>query len=50
MKDIPVDVVFMGSCTNSRLDDLRAFASIIKGKKKADGVRVMVVPAPPGFA
>jgi len=44
MKDIPVDVVFMGSCTNSRLDDLRAFASIIKGHKKADGVRVMVVP------
>jgi len=44
MKDIPVDVVFMGSCTNSRLDDLRAFASIIKGRKKADGVRVMVVP------
>jgi 3-isopropylmalate/(R)-2-methylmalate dehydratase large subunit len=44
MKDIPVDVVFMGSCTNSRLDDLRAFASIIKGNKKADGVRVMVVP------
>lgn len=44
MKDIPVDVVFMGSCTNSRLDDLRAFASIIKGQKKADGVRVMVVP------
>ena len=44
MKDIPVDVVFMGSCTNSRLDDLRAFASVIKGKKKADGVRVMVVP------
>jgi len=44
MKDIPVDVVFMGSCTNSRLDDLRAFASIIKGHKKAEGVRVMVVP------
>ena len=44
MKDIAVDVVFMGSCTNSRLDDLRAFASIIKGHKKADGVRVMVVP------
>lgn len=44
MKDIPVDVVFMGSCTNSRLDDLRAFASIIKGHKKAPGVRVMVVP------
>jgi 3-isopropylmalate/(R)-2-methylmalate dehydratase large subunit len=44
MKDIPVDVVFMGSCTNSRLDDLRAFTSIIKGQKKAEGVRVMVVP------
>jgi len=44
MKQIPVDVVFMGSCTNSRLDDLRAFASIIKGKKKAEGVDVIVVP------
>jgi 3-isopropylmalate/(R)-2-methylmalate dehydratase large subunit len=44
MKDIKVDAVFMGSCTNSRLDDLRTFASIIKGKKKADHVRVMVVP------
>lgn len=44
MKEIPVDAVFMGSCTNSRIEDLRAFASIIKGRKKADGVRVMVVP------
>ncbi|QZY52331.1 3-isopropylmalate dehydratase large subunit [Leucobacter tenebrionis] len=44
MKEIAVDAVFMGSCTNSRLDDLRTFASIIKGKKKADGVRLMVVP------
>ncbi|HEX4443171.1 MAG TPA: 3-isopropylmalate dehydratase large subunit [Galbitalea sp.] len=44
MKEIPVDAVFMGSCTNSRIEDLRAFASIIKGQKKADGVRVMVVP------
>jgi len=44
MKDIRVDAVFMGSCTNSRIEDLRAFASIIKGQKKADGVRVMVVP------
>ena len=44
MKQIPVDAVFMGSCTNSRLDDLREFAEIIKGKKKADGVRLMVVP------
>ncbi|BAU98856.1 3-isopropylmalate dehydratase large subunit [Aurantimicrobium minutum] len=44
LKDIPVDAVFMGSCTNGRIEDLRAFASVIKGKKKADGVRVMVVP------
>jgi 3-isopropylmalate/(R)-2-methylmalate dehydratase large subunit len=44
LKSIPVDVVFMGSCTNSRIEDLRAFASVIEGKKKADGVRVMVVP------
>jgi 3-isopropylmalate/(R)-2-methylmalate dehydratase large subunit len=44
LKEIPVDAVFMGSCTNSRVEDLRAFASIIKGRKKADGVRVMVVP------
>ena len=44
MKEIPVDAVFMGSCTNSRIEDLRAFASVIKGQKKADGVRVMVVP------
>ncbi|GAA2919082.1 3-isopropylmalate/(R)-2-methylmalate dehydratase large subunit [Microbacterium keratanolyticum] len=44
LKDVTVDAVFMGSCTNSRIEDLRAFASIVKGKKKADGVRVMVVP------
>jgi 3-isopropylmalate/(R)-2-methylmalate dehydratase large subunit len=44
LKEIHVDAVFMGSCTNSRIEDLRAFASVIKGQKKADGVRVMVVP------
>jgi 3-isopropylmalate/(R)-2-methylmalate dehydratase large subunit len=44
LKEVPVDAVFMGSCTNSRIEDLRAFASIVKGRKKADGVRVMVVP------
>jgi len=44
MKEIAVDAVFMGSCTNSRIEDLRAFASVIKGRKKANGVRVMVVP------
>jgi len=44
MKDIAVNTVFLGSCTNSRIEDLRAAAAIIKGKKKADGVRFMVVP------
>ena len=44
MKDIRVDQVFMGSCTNSRIEDLRAFASVINGKKLADGVKLMVVP------
>ena len=39
-----VDVVFIGSCTNSRISDLRLAASIIKGKKVASGIRVMVVP------
>jgi len=44
MKDIRVDTVFLGSCTNSRIEDLRAAAAIIEGKKKADGIRMMVVP------
>ena len=44
MKDIAVDTVFLGSCTNARIEDLRAAASIIQGKKKAEGVRMMVVP------
>jgi 3-isopropylmalate/(R)-2-methylmalate dehydratase large subunit len=44
LKEIPVDAVFMGSCTNSRIEDLRAFASIVRGRTKAPGVRVMVVP------
>ncbi len=44
MKDVRVDAVFMGSCTNSRIEDLRAFASIVRGRTKAEGVRVMVVP------
>ena len=44
LKDVTVDAVFMGSCTNSRIEDLRAFASVIEGRQKADNVRVMVVP------
>ena len=40
----PVDVVFIGSCTNSRISDLRAAASLLKGRKVNPKVRVMVVP------
>jgi 3-isopropylmalate/(R)-2-methylmalate dehydratase large subunit len=44
MKEIPVDTVFLGSCTNSRIEDLRAAAEIVKGRTKAQNVRMMVVP------
>ena len=44
MKDIPVDTVFLGSCTNGRIEDLRLAASVLAGRKVADGVRMMVVP------
>ncbi|MEY3889064.1 MAG: hypothetical protein RI931_186, partial [Actinomycetota bacterium] len=44
MKDIRVDTVFLGSCTNSRIEDLRAAAAIIEGQKMAAGIRFLVVP------
>ncbi|MEY4451755.1 MAG: hypothetical protein RLZZ380_876 [Actinomycetota bacterium] len=44
MKSIKVDTVFLGSCTNSRIEDLRAAAAVIKGRKKADHIRMLVVP------
>jgi len=44
LRDIKVDTVFLGSCTNGRIEDLRAAAAVIKGKKKADDIRMMVVP------
>jgi 3-isopropylmalate/(R)-2-methylmalate dehydratase large subunit len=40
----PVNVVFVGSCTNSRISDLRAAASLLKGRKVSPNVRMMVVP------
>ncbi|MBO0739565.1 MAG: 3-isopropylmalate dehydratase large subunit, partial [Alphaproteobacteria bacterium] len=42
--DVPVQRVFIGSCTNSRIEDLRAAAEIAKGRRVADGVRALVVP------
>jgi 3-isopropylmalate/(R)-2-methylmalate dehydratase large subunit len=44
MRDISIDVVFIGSCTNSRLEDLRAAAEVVRGRKVKEGVRAMVVP------
>jgi 3-isopropylmalate/(R)-2-methylmalate dehydratase large subunit len=40
----PIDIVFIGSCTNSRIEDLRMAAGIVKGKQVADGVQALVVP------
>ena len=45
LREIPVDTVFIGSCTNGRIEDLRQVAKVIRGRKKADGVRVLVVPS-----
>jgi 3-isopropylmalate/(R)-2-methylmalate dehydratase large subunit len=42
--DVPVQRVFIGSCTNSRIEDLRAAAAIARGRRVADGVRALVVP------
>ncbi|MGI4977102.1 MAG: 3-isopropylmalate dehydratase large subunit [Janthinobacterium lividum] len=44
MTEIPVDVVFIGSCTNGRIEDMRAAAAVVRGRHVADGVRAMVVP------
>jgi 3-isopropylmalate/(R)-2-methylmalate dehydratase large subunit len=44
IRDISIDRVFIGSCTNGRIEDLRAAAGVIDGKKVAEGVSAMVVP------
>jgi 3-isopropylmalate/(R)-2-methylmalate dehydratase large subunit len=44
MRDIPVDTVFIGSCTNSRIEDLRAAAAVLDGRHVRDGLRVLIVP------
>jgi len=44
LRDISVDTVFLGSCTNGRLEDLRAAAEVLRGRRVADAVRMLVVP------
>jgi len=44
LSEIEIDTVFIGSCTNGRIEDLRAAAAILKGKKIKDGIRAMIVP------
>jgi len=44
VRSIPIDVVFIGSCTNSRIEDLRVAASLARGRHVAEGVRALVVP------
>lgn len=44
LKGMPVQNIFIGSCTNSRIEDLRLVASVVKGRKKNDQVKVMIVP------
>jgi 3-isopropylmalate/(R)-2-methylmalate dehydratase large subunit len=44
MRDIAVDTVFLGSCTNGRMEDLRAAADVLRGRRVADSVRMLVVP------
>ena len=40
----PVDYVFIGSCTNARIEDLRAVAKIVEGRRKSDSIRAYIVP------
>ena len=44
LKEIKIDAVFIGSCTNGRIEDLREVAKVLKGRKVAEGVRAMIVP------
>jgi 3-isopropylmalate/(R)-2-methylmalate dehydratase large subunit len=44
LRDVAVDTVFLGSCTNGRIEDLRAAAQVLEGRHVADGVRMLVVP------
>jgi len=48
MRDIPVDTVFVGSCTNGRIEDLRVVAEVLRDRRVADGVRMLIVPGSVG--
>ena len=48
VRDVPVDAVFLGSCTNARIEDLRAAADVVRGKRVKGGVRALVVPGSMG--
>ena len=45
--DVPIDQAVIGSCTNGRIDDLRLAAKVLKGRRAAKGVRLIVIPATP---
>lgn len=45
LREIAIDTVFLGSCTNARIEDLRAAAEVIRGRQVAEGVRMLVVPS-----
>ncbi|WP_371493619.1 3-isopropylmalate dehydratase large subunit [Kitasatospora sp. NBC_00374] len=44
MRDVPIDTVFLGSCTNGRIEDLRAAADVLRGRRVADGTTMLIVP------
>jgi len=44
LREVSVDTVFLGSCTNGRIEDLRAAAQVLQGRRVAEGVRMLVVP------
>ncbi|WJY89620.1 3-isopropylmalate dehydratase large subunit [Corynebacterium confusum] len=45
LRDLAIDTVFLGSCTNARIEDLRAAAEVVRGRRIADGTRMLVVPS-----
>jgi 3-isopropylmalate/(R)-2-methylmalate dehydratase large subunit len=44
MTDVEIDTIFVGACTNGRIEDIRAVAEVAKGRKVAEGIRTLIVP------